>query len=458
RRVLRQDPALDWAPPAAPPDGVAPAAEPVAAAADPPPAAPAARAEPPPSLPAARDLVGRDELLAAVSARLEAVSLLTLTGPGGVGKTSLAQAAAARAAASGAFPDGVWLVELGAVASAAAVVDAITNALAVQQRSGTSLRDRLLEDLRNRRALLVLDNCEHVVDACAALVDAIVRACPDVVVLATSREPLHVVDEHVLAVPALALPERGASDADIARAPAVQLFVARAEAAGGFALDEDNAAAVAELCRRLDGLPLAIELAASRMRAMSPADVVGRLSERFRVLRSAHRIAVERHRTLRAVVDWSYGLLDDDEREVFDRLSVFAGTFDLAAAAAVAGGDRDEAEIADVVADLVDKSMVSVVDSGRAGTRYALLETLRAYGAERLSERGETNACRRAHAVHHVVAVERAAEGMRTPEVVRWTVEVGALFDDLRAAHAWALEHDLELAVRLVAALFHYAE
>ncbi len=408
--VLRHDPALD-ASPVAPRVGNLPA-------------------EPP-------DLIGRDEALAEVAATLSNPRIVTLVGPGGVGKTSLALSAAHRVARE--FTDGAWLAELASVADPETVADVLATILGVQQRQDLTVIQRLVEYLRPKRLLLVMDNCEHLVDAVARLVDAVARECPKVRVLATSREPLDVDREHVYAV------------APLAPAPSAALFVTRATAAApGFARTDGDAAAVTDVCRRLDGLPLAVELAASRMRSLSPSEVAERLPARFGLLRSTKRLVTERHRTLRAVVDWSYDLLDRDQRRVFDRLSVFAGSFQLAAAERVAGD-------AVLLAELVDKSMVMATREGDA-TRYALLETLRAYGRERLAERGETGDAQREHAAFYVAFAEDAGQRLRGPSTARWADAITRELDDLRAAHAWAVATDLDLALRLVAALVVYAE
>ncbi len=409
------------------------------------------------------ELIGRDETLEEIADALTDARVVTLTGPGGVGKTSLALRAASEAVSlvlqpteRAAFPDGAWLVELAALDDDATVAAAVSTTLGVRQRSGLSTTERLVEFLRPMSLLLLLDNCEHVIDPVAALVDAIVRGCPHVRLLTTSREPLEVTAEHIIRVPPLGLPSLSANDeASVAQAPAVTLFVERARAGAGFALSERNAATVAEICRRLNGLPLAIELAATRVRSMRTDDLVQRLASRFRLLRGGRRVAAKRHRTLRAVVDWSYELMTVEEQQAFDRLSVFASDFGLAAAEAVAGDGRSD--VTDLLAGLVDKSMISVVNVDGA-TRYTLLETLRAYGRERLSERGQTHTAQRLHTVHYVEFAERTAHALNGPEHERAAESLTNELDELRAAHAWGLGHDLELAVRLVAALVDYVE
>ncbi len=408
-------------------------------------------------------LLGRDDELAQISELLARVRLLTLTGAGGIGKTSLALRTAVDhldLGASKGYVDGGWLVELAPVSDPAAVADAVTTALSVQQRQGLGVERRLVEFLHTKRLLLVLDNCEHVVAAVAELVHAIGRGCRDVTILATSREPLGVEGEHVHSVPPLAVPATGRLELGaVAGTPSVALFLERAEAAApGFVLRAGNAAAIAEICRRLDGAPLAIELAAARMRSMTPAEVVARLSARFHFLRSSRRISAERHRTLHAVVDWSYQLLDDRERRAFDRLSVFAGDFTLAAAERLLRDEAPEAEVADLLGGLVDRSMVLASPDEDGTTRFTLLETIRAYGQERLAERGEVEPARRAHAHAYVDLAEEVAPRLYGPGRRRWADAISRSFGDLRLAHRWAMEHDHDLAVRLVAALFDYGE
>jgi predicted ATPase/DNA-binding SARP family transcriptional activator len=440
--ILRQEPSLDWA---APPEVAGPPAG---------------------NIPAALvGLIGRQRELADLSATLRRARVVTVTGVGGVGKTLLALHTAAADAQR--FPGGAWLVELAAISDPSMVADAISTTLGVQQRQGVGVADRLVEYLRPKRVLLVLDNCEHVIDAMARLVDAIVAGCPLVTVLATSREPLGVAEEHVRPLAPLPVPPDGLTDIDTAAAvPAVRLLMDRATAAApGFTLRPDNLAAVGEICRRLDGLPLAIELAAPKLRAMSPGEVAARLHAPFPLLRSGRRIAAERQQSLWNLVDWSYTLLDDHQRRVFERLSVFAGAFTMAAAWQVCrgaiGDDLEEPEVADIVVSLVDRSMVVAhVADGPDGrtSRYALLETLRAYGRERLVERGEEQAACRAHAQYAVAFAESAESGLEGPDEGRWADAVAEVTGDLRAAHLWAVEHDVDLAARLSAALYMYAE
>ncbi len=422
-------------------------------------------------VPARPDLIGRDQLGATVHEALDGARIVTLTGPGGVGKTSLAvQVANDR---RGAAPDGVWWCELAPVGADGEVAELILTVFDARVRPGMSVLDSVVDLLRRAELLLVLDNAEHVVEGVADLVSAVARACPGVRVLLTSRERVGVDDERVIAVPPLQVPGPGpggrgpgpssATDTtDVASGgPAVELFVRRARAAASdFTVDDGNVAAVAEICRRLDGMPLALELAATRMRSMSPADLAGRLTWRFRVLRGGRRGTAERHRTLRAVVDWSYDLLDDTARLVFDRLSVFAGEFPLDAAERVVadtGGDLDPLDVADVLARLVDASMV-VARHADGSTTYALLETLRAYGRDRLDLRGETQAARRAHAEHHTDLAEEVARRLYGADNRAQVARLDRAFDELRAAHAWALANDLPLALRMVAGLVVYAE
>ncbi len=494
-RLLRQDPALDRVAPDGPPrpaatskvaGSSAPAwSEPVPARAAGGDAEAGAASAGPPSvgnLPVVADgLIGRDALLAQIRHLLGVSRVVTLTGTGGVGKTRLAVSAAATAAraasedgrgAEASFPEGAWWAELAAVNAGRSVAEAVSTSLGVQQRQGLTVLERLVEYLGSRRLLLVLDNCEHVIEAVAELVEAVRRGCPHIVVLATSREPLRVDGEQVRPVPPLAVPSPSSVEAcGVRRAAAVALFVTRAQAAApGFALTDGNAAAVAQICRRLDGVPLALELAATRMPSMTPGEVANRLERRFRLLRSGQRTAATRHRSLQAAIDWSYALLDDDERQAFNRLSVFAGGFTLQAAerivassdARTGGPDQppgrllEEAEVAGVLAGLVDKSMVvAAPDDG--STRYSLLETLRTYGREWLATHGEETA-QRAHATYLTAFVDTAAEHLDRPEGPKFAEAIARELDDLRAAHAWSLEHELHMAIRLVAGLFRYVE
>jgi non-specific serine/threonine protein kinase len=433
--------------------------------------------------------VGREPELAAVGAALAAHRLVTLTGPGGVGKTRLALRVAA--GALGEHPDGVWLAELGGLADPGLVPQAVAAAAGVREEPGRPLAATLAEALRPRRVLVVLDNCEHLLDACAVLTEALLGACPGVRVLATSRAPLGAGGEALCPVPPLRLPPAGdgapgapaPAPAQLAQSEAVRLFADRAAAARpGFAVTAENAAAVAQVCRRLDGLPLAIELAAARVRALAVGDLAAQLEDRFRLLTGGGRAAPPRLRTLRAAVDWSYALLTQPERALFARLSVFAGGFSLAAAEAVGADPPDPGAAAGaggggvaghavlgLLLGLVDQSLVVAEPLTDGSTRYRLLETLRQYAREALEASGTAEAVRERHAAHFLAAVEAAVEAGVLPRLGpeqaaapprfgpgRAAVRrrLGAARHDLRAALAWLLERgDGERGLRLALAL-----
>jgi predicted ATPase len=401
------------------------------------------------------ELLGREGDLDRVVDALRRGRVVTVTGPGGVGKTRLALAAAARLAE----PGGSWVVDLAALDRGERLAEAVLTVLGVDRGPQRSVIDRVVEFLRPLRVLVVFDNCEHVAGAAAAVIEAVTQGCPEVTVLATSREPLAVDGEHVYPLAPLGLPPARVGElADVKASAAVRLFVQRATAAQpGFALDVGNAQQVVDLCRHLDGLPLALELAAPKLRALSLADIVDRLDARFSLLSGGRRTAPPRHQTLRAVVAWSYELLDEPDRWVFDRLGVFAGTFTASAAEAVAS-DRDGAlDVAVVVARLVDRSMVTA-QVGQAPTRYALLETLREYARERLADREEETAARRAHAEYFAAMAHRADAGQRGPGEGTWVDELVRSLGDLRAAHRWAVRGDLPVAARLSAGLVWFAK
>jgi predicted ATPase/DNA-binding SARP family transcriptional activator len=403
--------------------------------------------------------VGRAGALDALAALLQVRRIVTLTGTGGAGKTRLATEVADRIADR--FPDGLRVVELAPVRTADAVEDVLATGLGVVRRGAEPLLQTLVTALRPRRTLLVLDNCEHVLDAVAPLVDRLVRGCPRLVVLATSRERLAVAGEHVWPVPPLPVPGEAATlDLDaLAAVPSVRLFCDRAAAVDpAFRLAGAAPSAVARICRRLDGLPLAIELAAARVGALRPVDLEARLGARFGVLTAGPRDDTGRHRTLRATIDWSYGLLEPAEARMFDRLSVFPGAFDLAAAEGLRLPGEPPEETAALVAALVDKSMLTAEPGGDSVTRFRLLETLREYGAERLAARGEAAALARVHAEHYVRLAERADVDVRGPAEACGVAVLDVEIDNLRAAHRWALDHDrADLALRLSAALHFYA-
>jgi predicted ATPase/class 3 adenylate cyclase len=397
--------------------------------------------------------VGREREIASLADLVRERSLVTLTGVGGVGKTRLAVQIAAEVALE--FPDGAWLCELGSITDPGAVWDALAASLAVQQLPGKELPESVLEYLEHKRLLLVLDNCEHLLSAVAGVADALAQRCAGVSVLATSREGLALGGEQLVAVPSLGVPAEHADRDTLSRADAVRLFCDRAhDAKSDFALTERNAGAIAQLCRRLDGIPLAIELAAARVRSLTPDDLVARLDQRFRLLTRGSRAALERHQTLRNTIDWSYDLLTDTERDALARLSVFAGGCDLAAAEAIlVGGAIDRADVVDLLSQLVDKSLV-VVDDDEFGTRYRLLETIRQYAQERLESSRDTAAVRRRHADHYVSVAETAGPHLRTRDQLDWTAALARDTDNFRAALDWAVETpSAEHALRLVAPL-----
>lgn len=385
----------------------------------------------------ATSFVGHEQELAQTAAALRVGPLVTLVGVGGVGKTRLAWEVARRDQQR--FADGVWLCELGPLEHGEAVGHAVAAALRLRQQHGMGVEESVIEYLRSRSALLVLDNCEHVVEAAAGLAERIVGQCPGVSVLATSRQGLGVEGEQMVAIAPLSVED------------ATRLFVDRARAGvPGFGAEGQSAGVVAEICRRVDCLPLGVELAAARMRVMSAADVVRRL-DRLGFLRGAMRGALPRQQSLVATIDWSYRLLTEAEQAFFAQLSVFAGSFDLAAAHVVcAGGDEDDT--LDVLAGLVDKSMV-VVRNVTDRTRYAVLETLRAYGRERLQESGTEQQLTIRHAEYFTDLAERAGAGVETAEEREWIERVLPDYDNLRTAFERAMsDHNIDLALRLVAA------
>jgi predicted ATPase/class 3 adenylate cyclase len=396
--------------------------------------------------------VGREDEVAGIKALLEQHRFVTLVGTGGAGKTRCAIQVGADLLDGSA--DGVWLVELAPISDPSLVASVIAKALNVQGEPNRPPLDGVLTFLKRRRLLLILDNCEHVIDEARNVVGAILRACPDVRILATSREGLNVAGERVHRMPSLPVPAR---DEDVTSSIALQygaiaLFVDRALAADGrFLLSDENTPHVAEICRRLDGIPLAIELAAARVKVLSPKQLAQKLDERFRVLTGGDRSALPRQQTMRALVDRSYDLLSDDERTLFRKLSIFAGGFTLESASAVCSdGTIDEIAILDILSSLVDKSLVHA-EPAATGTRYRLLESMRQYARERLAEHGEYPAMAQAHAAAFLALAEELDRLFETTPNRAWILQAEPELENWRAALEWALtgRGDVALAQRL---------
>ena len=372
--------------------------------------------------------IGRDQELADAGALVRSSRLVTLTGAGGCGKTRLAlQLAAGLLDGSG---DGVWLVELAAVAGQDAVAPAVCRALGIAAQPGRSALDTLLDALAPQAVLIMLDNCEHLVGGCAVAAEAIMRRCPRVHLVATSREPLGIGGEAIYKVAPLSLPGPGESGLLAAESSdAVALLIERARAQGtGLSVDEQTAPLVISICRRLDGLPLAIELAAARLRSLSLRGLADRLDQRFRLLTGGSRTAPARQQTLEATVDWSYSLLNRAERLLLRRLPVFAESFDLDAAEAVCGvGGIKALDVTGLLGSLVDKSLVMAEPAG-SSLRYRLLETIRQFAADRLAEVGEDQAAAvaAAHCTHYLSAAETAAPHLTGPDQGSWFTRLDA--------------------------------
>jgi predicted ATPase/DNA-binding CsgD family transcriptional regulator len=420
------------------------------------------------------DFIGRERDLAELRQLLSATRAVTLCGPGGIGKTRLALRVAATLADG--CPDGVWFAGLGELAPAEGighgngshpdpVVRRVTAALGITDEPGRPLGETLATALRARDMLLVLDNCEHLIDACARFCQTLLTDCPQVRILATSREPLRVRGENVWRVPPLATPAAVPAAEELYRSEAVRLFVARASSARpSFALAHDNAAAVGELCRALDGVPLAIELAAARTRVLSVEEVTRRLRDRFRLLSAGDRTAPVRQRTLRGTIDWSHDLLDEPERVLFRRLSVFAGQWTLDQAERVcADGLLAADDVLDLLTALVDKSLVVVGPEVEGETRFRMLDSIRAYAGDRLADAGETDDLGRRHRDAVLAAAEDDAKVALAERPASWAARVGLFrrydteLDNVRAALAWSLAHgEVEAGLRLCTALRTY--
>ena len=397
---------------------------------------------------------GRRREIAEIIQALGRTRLLTLTGPGGAGKTRLACQVAAGQVAG--YPDGVHVAELASLSRPELVPQTVASVLDVPLPETGTAEAALARQLVGRRLLLVLDNCEHLLDACARLVAELLRSCPGVVVLATSREPLRVGGEVTWRTPSLALPDlRALPPLDrLAELESVRLFVERAQdATPEFAFDATTAPAVAEICVRLDGMPLALELAAARTSALAPSQIAARLGDALTVLDRGSRSAVTRQQTLHATLAWSHDLLDDDERVLFRRLAVFAGSMPLEAVEHVCGGDG--LDIVDLLSRLVDKSLVQVEHAGGTA-RYRLLETIRQFADQRLRDAGEKAARVRAHRDWYV-AFAAAHDPERAVGVVNDTPQaLEAEHDNLRAALSTGLADDPAVALRLAVSLWRF--
>jgi non-specific serine/threonine protein kinase len=388
------------------------------------------------------DFVGRRAELAGIAAMLADRRLVTIVGPGGVGKTRVGLVAAAQAADG--YPDGPWIVELSGLRDAALLPNTVASVLGLPEQDARSALDAVLEYLRDRRLLLILDTCEHVLDACADLIQAVLREAPGVSVLATSRQPLDMAAEHIFPVGPLPVPESDwlAVAAGLADSgDAVELFALRAAAAvPGFEVTTDNAADVIQLCRQLDGIPLAIELATVQLRALSLPELVKRLDHRFAVLTGGQPGALPRHKTLRTAIEWSHELCSPAEQRLWARLSVFAGSFSLAAAEEVcAEVSLERPDVVSALIGLVDKSVVL-----REGESYRMLDTLREFGAEQLEASGELAACRARHIARYLAMAQYFGAHFCDEDQMDRYHELREVHANLRAALEYALEPDGE--------------
>jgi predicted ATPase/DNA-binding winged helix-turn-helix (wHTH) protein len=391
-------------------------------------------------------LIGREAELAEIKTLLKRSRLVTLTGSGGVGKTRLTIEAGREVLDR--YPDGVWLAELAPLKDAQLVTSIVAEVSGVGRNAPAATVEILVSALKDRELLLIIDNCEHVIAEVARVAEALIRGCPRVAILASSRERLAIAGENVIRVPSLPAPPASTlTAADAREFPAVQLFVERTNALGlGFALSDDNAAAVGAVCRRLDGIPLAIELAVPRLKVLSPQELARGLDERFRLLCQGNRTALPRQQTLHALIDWSYGLLSKAEKTLLARLSVFLGSATLdSITAVVTGAELAREEVGDLLFSLVEKSLVHA-DVSANDTRYGLLESTRHYASEKLAQAA---AMRRRHAEHFAARLAQATTQWETVPTQQWIARYAADVDNLRGALDWAFGPDGDLGIGL---------
>ena len=413
--------------------------------------------------------IGREKEQEEIVNLVKTNRLLTLVGVGGIGKTRLSIQAGF--ALLNDFPNGTWLVELARLSDPALVPQAIVNTLGLLDQAGHSHLVTLTDFLQNKRALLILDNCEHLIQACAQLAQSILSACPDMRILVTSREALEIPGETLYLVPALSTPDPLHTMLEtLPHYEAVQLFTERAQSAvPSFKLREENLSAIAQLCHHLDGIPLAIELAAARLKLLSVEEIAARLDDRFHLLRGGARTALPRHQTLQALIDWSHDLLSEPERVLLRRLSVFAGGWTLEGAESVTSVTRSEmlpnahpgetlvpANVLDLLAALVNKSLIIAENKPGQETRYTMLETIRQYASEKLLQAGEGESVRKRHAAYYVDLAERAEPSLRAHDMVRWLDRLEADHENIRSVLEWALEGDIEAELRLASALLWF--
>jgi predicted ATPase/DNA-binding XRE family transcriptional regulator len=402
--------------------------------------------------------IGREKEKAEIIKLVKKNRLVSLVGAGGIGKSRLSLQAGF--AVLNDFPNGIWLVELAPLSDPALVPQVIATTLGLIEQSSRSPLNILRDFLQSKRTLLIIDNCEHLIQACAQLAETLLHACPDLQILATSREALGVAGENLYLVPTLTTPDPINATLDtLSQYEAVQLFLERAQSAvADFSLTQDNASAVAQVCYHLDGIPLAVELAAARVKLLRVEEIAAHLHDRFRLLTSGARTALPRHQTLQALIDWSYELLSEPERRLLCDLSVFAGGWTLEAAEAVCAREEiEQYEILDLLTQLVNKSLVIAERKQGRETRYGLLETIRQYMQRKLHESGGGVQIRSWHARYYMYLAEEAEPKLSSNEQVRWLARLDQELDNLRAAIGYALSNDeMMVALRLEGALWYF--